>query len=156
MDLAIEFGIVANDSDDTRKLKTMSSQPQPVRRKFAVPPVKVACLECRASRCRCDGNPVQCSNVSSLHILHTPYPTPHYRPVANLATGSAQTKVKVVFMFRAREEVRGFGNARRRPITETLHQPIIKTWTMHPFQSCQRLTMVWFCIPREETFTNAN
>ncbi|KAG0646570.1 Xylanolytic transcriptional activator xlnR [Hyphodiscus hymeniophilus] len=32
-----------------------------IRKKFAVPPVKVACLDCRASRTRCDGKQ-QCSN----------------------------------------------------------------------------------------------
>ncbi|KAH8602004.1 hypothetical protein B0O99DRAFT_680155 [Bisporella sp. PMI_857] len=35
-----------------------------VRRKFATPPVKVACLECRASRTRCDGKP-ECANCST-------------------------------------------------------------------------------------------
>ncbi|KAJ5042448.1 uncharacterized protein L3040_004996 [Drepanopeziza brunnea f. sp. 'multigermtubi'] len=34
---------------------------KPARKKFAVPPVKLACLECRASRTRCDGK-TECSN----------------------------------------------------------------------------------------------
>ena len=77
MDSGTGFGVVANEPDDTRKFTTMdNNQPKPVRRKFAVPPVKVACLECRASRCRCDGNPVQCSNVRTAlsTLLHTPHP----------------------------------------------------------------------------------
>ncbi|KAK8010689.1 hypothetical protein PG990_009654 [Apiospora arundinis] len=37
------------------------SAPQP-RRKFAVPPVKVACLACRASRTRCNGERPSCAS----------------------------------------------------------------------------------------------
>ncbi|KAK7958314.1 hypothetical protein PG988_013162 [Apiospora saccharicola] len=37
------------------------SAPQP-RRKFAVPPVKVACLACRASRTRCNGDRPSCAS----------------------------------------------------------------------------------------------
>ncbi|CAK7210566.1 hypothetical protein SCUCBS95973_000829 [Sporothrix curviconia] len=33
----------------------VDAQPRVVRRKFATPPVKLACLSCRASRTRCDG-----------------------------------------------------------------------------------------------------
>ncbi|CAK7216668.1 hypothetical protein SBRCBS47491_002906 [Sporothrix bragantina] len=33
----------------------VDDQPRVVRRKFATPPVKLACLSCRASRTRCDG-----------------------------------------------------------------------------------------------------
>ena len=51
-------------------------QPKVVRKKFATPPVKVACLECRASRTRCDGK-TECSSVSDLKFwigscLHLP------------------------------------------------------------------------------------
>ncbi|KAL2821595.1 hypothetical protein BJX63DRAFT_427592 [Aspergillus granulosus] len=35
--------------------QSMASRPTVVRKKFAKPPVKVACLACRASRTRCDG-----------------------------------------------------------------------------------------------------
>jgi hypothetical protein len=35
------------------------------RKKFATPPVKLACLECRASRTRCDGKH-ECGSVSPL------------------------------------------------------------------------------------------
>ncbi|KAJ5279439.1 hypothetical protein N7478_004811 [Penicillium angulare] len=38
-----------------------STAPRPVRKKFAKPPVKVACLPCRASRTRCGGQE-PCSN----------------------------------------------------------------------------------------------
>lgn len=41
---------------------TSSSAAKPVRKKFAVPPVKLACLECRASRTRCDGK-TECTSV---------------------------------------------------------------------------------------------
>ncbi|CZT11182.1 related to C6 finger domain protein [Rhynchosporium graminicola] len=47
-------------SDSTR-LGSATKSAKPVRKKFAVPPVKLACLECRASRIRCDGK-TQCSN----------------------------------------------------------------------------------------------
>ncbi|KAJ5098474.1 hypothetical protein N7532_005475 [Penicillium argentinense] len=40
---------------------TASAPPRPVRKKFAKPPVKVACLPCRASRTRCGGQE-PCSN----------------------------------------------------------------------------------------------
>ncbi|RHZ70417.1 hypothetical protein CDV55_108467 [Aspergillus turcosus] len=45
---------------------TQSESPRPtvVRKKFAKPPVKVACLTCRASRTRCDGQE-PCSNCLS-------------------------------------------------------------------------------------------
>ncbi|CAI7597292.1 unnamed protein product [Penicillium pancosmium] len=39
-----------------------STAPRPVRKKFAKPPVKVACLPCRASRTRCGGQEPCCSN----------------------------------------------------------------------------------------------
>ncbi|OQE27334.1 hypothetical protein PENSTE_c004G02083 [Penicillium steckii] len=39
-----------------------STAPRPVRKKFAKPPVKVACLPCRASRTRCGGQEPSCSN----------------------------------------------------------------------------------------------
>ncbi|KAJ5370825.1 uncharacterized protein N7496_006917 [Penicillium cataractarum] len=39
----------------------VSTAPRPVRKKFAKPPVKVACLPCRASRTRCGGQE-PCSN----------------------------------------------------------------------------------------------
>ncbi|KKK12745.1 C6 zinc finger domain protein, partial [Aspergillus ochraceoroseus] len=35
--------------------QSMASRPTVIRKKFAKPPVKVACLACRASRTRCDG-----------------------------------------------------------------------------------------------------
>ncbi|KAL5341553.1 hypothetical protein BJX70DRAFT_40428 [Aspergillus crustosus] len=35
--------------------QSLASRPTAVRKKFAKPPVKVACLACRASRTRCDG-----------------------------------------------------------------------------------------------------
>ncbi|KAJ5783006.1 hypothetical protein N7457_004780 [Penicillium paradoxum] len=38
-----------------------STAPRPVRKKFAKPPVKVACLPCRASRTRCGGQ-MPCAN----------------------------------------------------------------------------------------------
>ncbi|KAL4890223.1 C6 zinc finger domain protein [Aspergillus ambiguus] len=41
-----------------------TSRPTVVRKKFAKPPVKVACLSCRASRTRCDGQD-PCSNCLS-------------------------------------------------------------------------------------------
>ncbi|KAH7411392.1 C6 zinc finger domain-containing protein [Cadophora sp. MPI-SDFR-AT-0126] len=43
------------------KVSSATKPAKPVRKKFAVPPVKLACLECRASRTRCDGKP-ECSN----------------------------------------------------------------------------------------------
>ncbi|KAF7115742.1 hypothetical protein CNMCM5793_003245 [Aspergillus hiratsukae] len=44
--------------------QSKSSRPTVVRKKFAKPPVKVACLTCRASRTRCDGQE-PCSNCLS-------------------------------------------------------------------------------------------
>ncbi|OQE10504.1 hypothetical protein PENVUL_c004G09889 [Penicillium vulpinum] len=41
-----------------------STAPRPVRKKFAKPPVKVACLPCRASRTRCGGQ-MPCANCVS-------------------------------------------------------------------------------------------
>jgi len=46
---------------DSTKVSSATKPAKPVRKKFAVPPVKLACLECRASRTRCDGKP-ECSN----------------------------------------------------------------------------------------------
>ncbi|KAL2070283.1 hypothetical protein VTL71DRAFT_13309 [Oculimacula yallundae] len=43
------------------KIGSATKSAKPVRKKFAVPPVKLACLECRASRTRCDGK-AECSN----------------------------------------------------------------------------------------------
>ncbi|PGH19464.1 hypothetical protein AJ80_03965 [Polytolypa hystricis UAMH7299] len=43
---------------------SMSTIPKPTRKKFAKPPVKVACLACRASRVRCDGKEI-CSGCAS-------------------------------------------------------------------------------------------
>ncbi|KAJ5557833.1 hypothetical protein N7513_003419 [Penicillium frequentans] len=40
----------------------VSTALRPIRKKFAKPPVKVACLPCRASRIRCGGQQ-PCSNV---------------------------------------------------------------------------------------------
>ncbi|PWY84948.1 C6 zinc finger domain protein [Aspergillus heteromorphus CBS 117.55] len=45
--------------------KPASARPTVVRKKFAKPPVKVACLACRASRTRCDGQD-PCTNVGLL------------------------------------------------------------------------------------------
>ncbi|RFU30814.1 hypothetical protein B7463_g5521, partial [Scytalidium lignicola] len=42
----------------------IASSPLVKRKKFAVPPVKLACLECRAARTRCDGKQT-CSNCLS-------------------------------------------------------------------------------------------
>ncbi|GFF41489.1 maltose fermentation regulatory protein MAL13 [Aspergillus udagawae] len=44
--------------------QSKTSRPTVVRKKFAKPPVKVACLTCRASRTRCDGQE-PCSNCLS-------------------------------------------------------------------------------------------
>ncbi|KAI1779698.1 hypothetical protein F4818DRAFT_149655 [Hypoxylon cercidicola] len=41
-------------TNGAQRLTTQASQPQP-RKKFAIPPVKNACLSCRASRTRCNG-----------------------------------------------------------------------------------------------------
>ncbi|KAE8146824.1 C6 zinc finger domain protein [Aspergillus avenaceus] len=65
-----ESAMVLNDFqkiyDDGTNAVTQSKMTRPtvVRKKFAKPPVKVACLACRASRTRCDGQ-VPCSNCSS-------------------------------------------------------------------------------------------
>ncbi|CAG8949070.1 hypothetical protein HYFRA_00002199 [Hymenoscyphus fraxineus] len=40
------------------------SMAKPTRKKFAVPPVKLACLECRASRTRCDGK-TECTSCAA-------------------------------------------------------------------------------------------
>ncbi|CAG8981037.1 hypothetical protein HYALB_00008191 [Hymenoscyphus albidus] len=40
------------------------SMAKPARKKFAVPPVKLACLECRASRTRCDGK-TECTSCTA-------------------------------------------------------------------------------------------
>ncbi|BCR98031.1 uncharacterized protein AKAW2_31350S [Aspergillus luchuensis] len=44
--------------------QSKTARPTVVRKKFAKPPVKVACLACRASRTRCDGQD-PCTNCSS-------------------------------------------------------------------------------------------
>lgn len=44
--------------------QSIASRPTVVRKKFAKPPVKVACLACRASRTRCDGQD-PCANCLS-------------------------------------------------------------------------------------------
>ncbi|KUJ06822.1 uncharacterized protein LY89DRAFT_661403 [Mollisia scopiformis] len=43
------------------KIASSVKPEKPARKKFAVPPVKLACLECRQSRTRCDGK-TECSN----------------------------------------------------------------------------------------------
>ncbi|KAI1767239.1 hypothetical protein GGR53DRAFT_518494 [Hypoxylon sp. FL1150] len=43
-----------SEGDGAQRLTTQASQPQS-RKKFAIPPVKNACLSCRASRTRCNG-----------------------------------------------------------------------------------------------------
>ncbi|KAE8353012.1 C6 zinc finger domain protein [Aspergillus coremiiformis] len=49
------------DNVTTTVTQSKVTRPTVVRKKFAKPPVKVACLACRASRTRCDGQ-VPCSN----------------------------------------------------------------------------------------------
>ncbi|KAI9053126.1 hypothetical protein LZ554_003393 [Drepanopeziza brunnea f. sp. 'monogermtubi'] len=49
---------------DSTKLASATKPAKPARKKFAVPPVKLACLECRASRTRCDGK-TECSNCTT-------------------------------------------------------------------------------------------
>ncbi|CAL3962902.1 unnamed protein product [Diplocarpon coronariae] len=53
-------GAAAEAYNDSSKGDPQSKPARPSRKKFAVPPVKLACLECRASRTRCDGK-TECS-----------------------------------------------------------------------------------------------
>ncbi|KAB8067789.1 C6 zinc finger domain protein [Aspergillus leporis] len=53
-----------HDTGTTTVTQSKVTRPTVVRKKFAKPPVKVACLACRASRTRCDGQ-VPCSNCLS-------------------------------------------------------------------------------------------
>ncbi|KAK9613437.1 hypothetical protein V6000_005137 [Aspergillus fumigatus] len=52
------------NTGDAPVSQSKTSRPTVVRKKFAKPPVKVACLTCRASRTRCDGQ-APCSNCFS-------------------------------------------------------------------------------------------
>ncbi|KAH9213606.1 hypothetical protein DL95DRAFT_390398, partial [Leptodontidium sp. 2 PMI_412] len=57
----MDFDFSTDFWSDSTKVGSATKPAKPVRKKFAVPPVKLACLECRASRTRCDGKP-ECSN----------------------------------------------------------------------------------------------
>ncbi|KAK0119470.1 hypothetical protein ONS95_010918 [Cadophora gregata] len=60
--MSFDFATTDIWSGSTKVSSATTNKPaKPVRKKFAVPPVKLACLECRASRTRCDGKP-ECSN----------------------------------------------------------------------------------------------
>ncbi|KAL2800413.1 hypothetical protein BJX66DRAFT_321454 [Aspergillus keveii] len=50
-----QFEHQINHNGASAVTQSMASRPTVVRKKFAKPPVKVACLACRASRTRCDG-----------------------------------------------------------------------------------------------------
>ncbi|KAL4802271.1 hypothetical protein BDV18DRAFT_64346 [Aspergillus unguis] len=52
------------NGDGVTAAQSISARPTVVRKKFAKPPVKVACLACRASRTRCDGQD-PCTNCLS-------------------------------------------------------------------------------------------
>ncbi|KAI2863141.1 transcriptional regulator family: Fungal Specific TF [Aspergillus niger] len=57
--------------------QSKTARPTVVRKKFAKPPVKVACLACRASRTRCDGqdpctNPLSYSAMAQRDVLTLP------------------------------------------------------------------------------------
>ncbi|EEH22736.2 hypothetical protein PABG_04947 [Paracoccidioides brasiliensis Pb03] len=52
------------DSQNNSQTQFENIQKQTARKKFAKPPVKVACLSCRASRIRCDGK-ATCSGCAS-------------------------------------------------------------------------------------------
>lgn len=61
-----------HDNGTTTVTQSKVARPTVVRKKFAKPPVKVACLSCRASRTRCDGQD-PCSNVGPLCLIISSY-----------------------------------------------------------------------------------
>ncbi|CEL03282.1 hypothetical protein ASPCAL04438 [Aspergillus calidoustus] len=59
-----QFEHQINHNGASAVTQSLASRPTVVRKKFAKPPVKVACLACRASRTRCDGQD-PCNNCLS-------------------------------------------------------------------------------------------